>query len=162
MPEITLLGWFHTIVGITALVTGFYTLVKFSVINLDTVTGKIYLACTLVAAATALMIFQHGKFGAAHMLAVLTLVALAGGFLVTKIGFLSKIAPYFQAWCYTATLLFHMIPAITDATLRLPVGDPFLTSPHDPLLKQFFLAFLIIFLVGYAFQFRWIKKQNAQ
>lgn len=33
MPEITAFGWFHTVVGILALLTGFYTLVRFKVIR---------------------------------------------------------------------------------------------------------------------------------
>ena len=161
MPEITLLGWFHTIIAIIALIAGFYTLAVFKVITPEQKSGQLYLACTFVAAATALMIYQHGGFGPAHGLAVLTLLALAGGFFVTKIPALAKIAAYFQAFCFSATLLFHMIPAITDGLLRLPVGNPVLTNPHDPLLRKFYLAFVAIFLVGYGMQFLWLKKQKA-
>jgi len=161
MPEITLLGWFHTIIAIIALIAGFYTLAVYRVITPEQKTGQLYLGCTFIAAATALMIYQHGGFGPAHGLAVLTLLALAGGFLVTKISAFAKIAAYFQAFCFSATLLFHMIPAITDALLRLPVGDPVLTNPEHPLLRGFYLAFLVIFLVGYVMQFLWLKKQSS-
>ena len=160
MPEIIPLGWFHTIIAIVALIAGFYTLGKYRVITTKQRTGQIYLACTLVTAVTALMIYQHGGFGAAHGLAVLTLLALVGGFLVTRISVFDPIADYFQAFCFSGTLLFHMIPAITDATLRLPVGDPFLTNPESPVLRGFYLAFLVIFLVGYTLQFRWLKGQR--
>lgn len=159
MPEITLLGWFHTIIAIIALVAGFYTLVVYKIITLDHKSGQLYLGFTLIAAVTALMIYNQGGFGPAHMLAVLTLLALIAGFLVSKISALSKIAVYFQAFCYTATLLFHMIPAITDGLLRLPVNDPILTTIHDPMLRGFYLLFLVIFFVGYAFQFFWLKKR---
>jgi uncharacterized membrane protein len=161
MPEITLLGWIHTIIAIIALVAGFYTLAVYKVITTDQKTGQLYLVCTFIAAATALFIYKHGGFGPAHGLAVLTLLALAGGYLVTKIAALSKIAPYFQAFCFSGTLLFHMIPAITDGLLRLPVGDPFLSNPEDPILRGFYLAFLVIFLVGYVLQFLWLRKQQA-
>ncbi|MGK0375547.1 MAG: putative membrane protein [Arenicella sp.] len=159
MPDITLFGWFHTIIAIIALVAGFYTLAVYKIIKLEHKSGKIYLGCTLIAAVTALMIYNQGGFGPAHMLAVLTILALLAGFLVTKISALSKIAVYFQAFCYTSTLLFHMIPAITDGLMRLPVNDPILTTIHDPLLRQFYLLFLVIFLVGYALQFMWIKNK---
>ncbi|NCF20047.1 MAG: hypothetical protein GWP63_17570 [Haliea sp.] len=160
MPEITLLGWIHTIIAIIALIAGFYTLAVYKVITPGQKTGQLYLACTFIAAATALMIYKHGGFGPAHGLAVLTLLALAGGLLVTRITALEKIAVYFQAFCFSATLLFHMIPAITDGLLRLPVGDPVLTNPEDPILKGFYLAFLVTFLVGYGLQFMWLKKQT--
>lgn len=160
MPEITLLGWFHTIIAIVALVAGFYSLAVHKLITLDKTSGQIYLVCTFIAAATALMIYNQGGFGPAHMLGVLTLLALLAGYLVTKISLFSPIADYFQAFCFSSTLLFHMIPAITDGLLRLPVGDPYLTDIHHPLLKQFYLAFVIIFVIGYTLQFFWIKKNK--
>ncbi|MEH6567791.1 MAG: hypothetical protein V7709_01865, partial [Halioglobus sp.] len=87
---------------------------------------------------------------------------LLGGTLVSKIPAFSKIADYFQAFCFSGTLLFHMIPAITDGLLRLPIGDPFLTNKHDPLLRNFYLLFVVIFLVGYVAQFIWLKKSSAR
>ncbi|MDP5130756.1 MAG: hypothetical protein NWQ54_07715 [Paraglaciecola sp.] len=160
MPEISLLGWIHTSIAIIALVAGYYTLAVHKVITLEHKSGQIYLACTLVAAITALMIYQHGGFGGAHALAVLTLLALVAGYFVSKIPALSIIADYFQAFCFSATLLFHMLPAITDSLLRLPVSAPILTNPEDPLLKTFYLAFLSVFVIGYILQFMWIKKRK--
>lgn len=49
MPEITALGWFHTVIAIIALVSGFFTIAKFKVIRRDTLSGQVYLVCTLVA-----------------------------------------------------------------------------------------------------------------
>ncbi len=159
MPEITILGWFHTIIAIIALLAGFYTLAVHKIISLENKTGQVYLICTLIAAISALMIYNQGGFGPAHMLAVLTLLALFAGFMVSKMPKLSKQAPYLQAFCYSGTLLFHMIPAITDGLLRLPVNEPFLNSIHDPLLKQFYLLFLVLFFVGYVLQFMWLRKR---
>ncbi len=157
----TPLGWFHTTIAVLALLSGFYTLVVYKVISPGPRTGKLYLLCTSIAAATALMIYKHGGFGPGHALAVLTLLALASGFLVTRIPLFAKIAAFAQALFFSATLLFHMIPAITDGLLRLPVGDPILTNPQDPLLKKFYAAFFVVFLAGYALQFRWLRKQNG-
>ncbi|MFT7262697.1 MAG: putative membrane protein [Halioglobus sp.] len=161
MPEMTLLGWIHTIIAIIALVAGFYTLAINKVITLKNKTGQIYLVCTLLAAISALMIYNQGGFGPAHILAILTLLALFGGFFVTKISAFSKIADYFQAFCFSGTVLFHMIPAITDGLLRLPVGDPILTSIEDPILRNFYLLFVGIFLVGIVLQFIWLKKNST-
>jgi uncharacterized membrane protein len=160
MPEITLLGWIHTIIAIGALITGFYTLVIYKVITPAQRTGQVYLICTLITAVTALMIYKHGAFGPGHSLAVLTLLALVGGFVVTKIRAFAKTAEYIQAFCFSGTLFFHMIPAITDGLLRLPPADPLLTDPRDPILKKFYLAFLVVFLVGYVVQFLWLRKQD--
>lgn len=160
MPEITWLGWIHTVIAIIALIAGFYTLAVHKVITPENKTSQVYLVCTLIAAVTALMIYKHGGFGAAHALAVLTLLALVAGFFVTKIPLFSGIADYFQAFCFSGTLLFHMIPAITDGLLRLPVGGPFLSNPEDPILKNFYLLFVVLFLVGYICQFLWLRKNR--
>jgi uncharacterized membrane protein len=160
MPEMSLLGWIHTIIAIIALAAGYYTLAVYKVITLEHKTGQIYLSCTLIAALTALMIYQRGSFGAAHALAVLTLLAIFAGYFVEKIPVLSKIADYFKAFCFSGTLLFHMLPAITDGLLRLPVGDPVLTNPEDPLLKTFYLLFVGVFVLGYILQFIWIKNRK--
>jgi len=159
MPEITLLGWIHTGIAIVALVAGFYTLAVYKVISPSRKSGQLYLICTLVAAVTALMIYKHGGFGPAHGLAVLTLLALASGLIVTRIPAMGRSAKYLEALFFSGTLLFHMIPAITDGLLRLPTGNPVLTNPLDPILRTFYLAFLLIFLAGYVLQFRWLKKQ---
>ncbi len=159
MPEIIPLGWFHVAIGIIALYTGVLTLFRFREISLRTRSGQIYLVTTLVTAATALAIFQHGKIGPGHVLAVMTLVALALGAIAEKLKPFGKWSRHLQAISYSATLLFHSVPAVTDGLLRLPVGNPVLTSIEDPVLKMCYLGLLILFLVGVSLQMRWINQQ---
>lgn len=162
MPEITAFGWFHTIMGILALLTGFYTLAKNKVIEWHHLPGKVYIFSTLLTAVSALAIFKHGGFGVAHALAVLTLLALAAGGLASKTQLLKGLTPYFQAMCFTATLLFHMIPAITDGLMRLPVDNPVVSNIEDPLLRGFYLAFLVTYIVGFFMQVIWLRNQAKQ
>lgn len=161
MPEIIPLGWFHTFMGMLALVSGGIALTKYKEIKPDTRSGKIYLVATLITAGTALAIFQHGGFGVAHALAVLTLGALAVGTVASFTKLFGGWSRYVRALMYTATMLFHGIPAITDALLRLPVGDPFLTSLEDPIMQGSHLALLVLFLIGVTFQLRWIHRQGG-
>ena len=158
MPEIIPLGWFHTAMGIIAMLSAIYTLAKYKEIGLRTRSGQIYLVATLITAGTALAIFQHGGFGPAHGLAVMTLLALTVGTVAATTNLFGKLSRYVQAFSYTATLLFHSIPAVTDSLMRLPVGDPVLTSIEDPILKMCYLALLVAFLIGVSLQFRWIYR----
>lgn len=160
MPEMTPLGWLHTALGIIAIVSGVIALSKYREITLRTRSSQIYLAATLITAATALGIFQHGTFGPGHVLAVLTLGALFVGTVAATTNLFGKLSRYLQALSYSATLLFHSIPAITDGLLRLPVGDPVLTSIEDPALKIGYLVLLVIFLIGATLQLRWIHGQS--
>ena len=159
MPEMTLLGWFHTILGILAVLSGFYTIYKYRVISSEVGSGKLYVLVTLLVAGSALGIYNQGGFGVAHVLAVLTLIALAGGYIMERYKWFGSFSKYFQALGYTSTLLFHMIPAITDFLRRLPVGDPFIDSFEDPLLLNFHTAFLIIYALGIIAQMIWLKRQ---
>lgn len=161
MPEITLFGWFHTGIAILALAAGFYTLAKFKMIRSDTTSGQLYLVCTILAAASALGIYKHGGFGVGHALAVLTLGAVLVGGVAEKSNLFGKISSYLQAAAYSATLLFHMIPAITDGLMRLPVDSPLVTRIEDPLLRGFHLAFLLTYLIGLGLQIRWLRKGNS-
>ncbi|MBT8100453.1 MAG: hypothetical protein KJO82_11915 [Gammaproteobacteria bacterium] len=160
MPEIIPLGWFHTVMGVVALLSGGYTLARFREISLRTRSGQVYLLTTFITAGTALAIFQHGMFGPAHVLAVMTLLALAVGAVAETLKPFGKLSRYVQAIGYSATLLFHCIPAVTDGLLRLPVGDPVLTSIEDPVFKMLYLGLLVIFLVGVSLQLRWIHRQR--
>ena len=159
MPEMTVLGWFHTILGILAVLSGFYTLYKYKIITTEKSSGRLYVLVTLLVAGSALGIYNQGGFGIAHVLAVLTLIALAGGYFMEKFKWFGSFSKYFQALGYTSTLLFHMIPAITDFLRRLPLGDPFIDSFEDPLLLNFHTAFLVIYLVGLVTQMVWLKRQ---
>ena len=188
MPEITALGWFHTVMGIIALVSGGIALFRHKEITLQARSGQIYLVTTLITAATALAIFQHGGFGPApkfplphdltfasnygeagalnlfgpaHGLAVMTLAALLVGTVASITYLFGRFSRHVRAVSYTATLLFHSIPAVTDGLMRLPVGDPVLSSIEDPLLKQCYLVLLVLFLLGVSLQLRWISRQAS-
>ena len=156
----TMLGWFHTVLGVGAVLSGFYTIFKYRVISIEENSGRLYVYLTLVVAVSALGIYNQGGFGIAHILAVLTLIAITGGVIMEKVKLFGSFSKYFQALGYTSTLLFHMIPAITDFLRRLPVGDPFVDSLEDPLLINFLLAFLLIYFVGISNQMLWLKKQE--
>jgi uncharacterized membrane protein len=161
MPEITVLGWFHTAMGIIAILAAVYTFVKHREILLTTRSGQLYLVTTLITAATALMIFQHGGFGPAHALAVMTLLALGVGTVAATTRIFGRLSRYIQATSFTATLLFHGVPAVTDALMRLPVGDPVLTSIEDPILKRCYLVLFALFLIGTALQLVRIYRQRS-
>lgn len=161
MPEMIPLGWFHTIMGIIALVSGAVTLTRFKEISLRRRSGQIYLAATLITAATALAIFQRGVFGPGHALAVLTLAALTVGAIAELAKPIGKWSRHLQALSYSATLLFHCIPAVTDGLMRLPIGNPVVTEFDDSRLLGSYLVLLVLFLVGITLQLRWVHRQPA-
>ncbi|EAS47669.1 hypothetical protein GB2207_02657 [gamma proteobacterium HTCC2207] len=161
MAEITLVGWFHTILGILSIGTVIYTIAKYKIIKSTTRSGQIYLIATLITAISALTIFQNGGFNIAHLLAIATLLAVVVGWLAEKKRIVGGLSPYLQAASYSATFLFHMIPAITDGLRRLPVNDPVVTDVADPLLLGFYMAFAATYVVGVIAQAIWLRRSSA-
>ena len=150
----------HTGCGIAAILIGAYALNKYKVISFSERAAKIYLLLTLITASTALAIYNQGGFRIAHVLAILTLLALMAGTIVEKTYMLGSLSKYFFTLCYTSTFLFHMIPAITDTLRRLPVGDPFASSLDDPLVVSFHVLFFVIFVFSYVWQVQWLKRET--
>ncbi|GIS75647.1 MAG: hypothetical protein CM1200mP12_13660 [Gammaproteobacteria bacterium] len=98
MPEMTMLGWFHTVLGVVAVLSGFYTLYKYRVISMVEASGRLYVYVTLLVAGSALGIYNQGGFGIAHALAVLTLIAITGGFVMEKTKSLDHFQNIYKHW----------------------------------------------------------------
>ena len=161
MPPMTLLGWFHTVMGAIAILTAAYTLYQHRIIRAADQSGRVYLLTTLMVAGSALTNYSQSSFGVGHIVAVITLTALLSGYLLETLAPFGKWSVYLQTGAYTATVLFHMIPAITDFLRRLPVGDPFVDSMDAPLVQSLHLAFLAAFIVGVLAQWMWLANARG-
>jgi hypothetical protein len=122
--------------------------------------GRAYLVTTLITAATGLGIFQHGGFGPPHALSILTLLALAVGTLAACTALFGAISRYVQAVAYSATILFHLIPGVTETLTRLPPGQPLVSSPEAPVFGIIYGILFALFLVGLILQLRWLARQH--
>ena len=160
MPGLTAFGVFHTAIGVIALIYGFIALARDNEISPNNRRGQIYLVATLITAVTALGIFRHGGFGPPHALAVLTLLALAVGTVAARSHVFGSASRYVQAASYSATILFHMIPAVTESSTRLPPGAPLASSQDAPVLQGVQLMLLLAFLVGVTLQVRWLRSSS--
>jgi uncharacterized membrane protein len=159
MLGLTTLGVIHTAISLVAVVSGFWTLARYREISTSNGLGKTYLVTTFLTAATGLGIFQHGGFGPPHVLSILTLLALLVGTLAAVTGLFGRASSYVQAIFYSATLFFHMIPGFTETLTRLPPGAPVLPSADAPPFKVINAVLLLLFLVGLAFQLRWLRNK---
>lgn len=160
MPEMTLLGWFHTVMGVLAMALAIMTLVRDRVFAFTSAIGRPYLWVTVVVAGSALGIYNQGSFNIAHILALLTLAAVLGGYLMERFQPVGAFSRYLQMLAYSATLLFHVIPAITDFLRRLPVGDPIIDSFEDPLLLQSYQVALVLWLCLLGAQSVWLRRNG--
>jgi hypothetical protein len=155
------LGIFHTLVGVVALVSAAIALVRRKEISPSDRAGQVYLAATLVTAATAFGIFRHGGFTPGHGLAIMTIVAIAIGALAKATTIFGGAAHMVQAIAFTSTLLFHAIPTVTEGLTRLPPGAPVYASGEDPAFQKIYGVILVLFIVGLTMQIRWLRSSRA-
>jgi len=157
MSGLTPLGIFHTVISLVAVGAGLAAFVRDRRIVPESPLGRVYFWTTVITCVTAFGIFQHGGFGKPHALAVLTLMALAVAEVSQRTRWLGRASVYVATVAYSATFLFHMIPAVTETFTRLPVGAPLFANADDPALQKVTLAMLLIFLAGVALQVRRLR-----
>lgn len=163
MFGLTILGIFHTVISLIAVVCGAISLVKYHEISSKSIVGKIYIYTTIIVCITGFGIFQHGGFGVAHALGIVTLIVLAIAIVTAQINSLfGMLSPYISTIAFSMTFLFHLIPAINETMTRLPYGNPIAISPEDPIIKPFIGICFLLFIVGAVFQVIDIKKKKKQ
>lgn len=141
------LGAVHTAISLAALVAGITALVRSGAIAWNSGTGKLYVWATAITALTGFGIFNRGGFNEAHALGLVTLAVLAVAWAGASGKFGARSGTV-ETVALSLTFYFHLIPGITETSLRLPVGAPLASSPDEPWLKAaaglLFLGFLLV------------------
>ena len=157
--EISIIGWLHTILGTLAIILAVFIIATQGFIKSKNNLGKLYIIATLTTASTALMLFKNGGFNLAHVLAILTIVAIILGIASEKYNILG-ISKYIQAMSYTGSVLFHLIPGIAEVNKRLPFDNPMGLSVLDPINISYYLIFTAIIGTTILIQWYFLWKQN--
>lgn len=161
MFGLTQLGVFHTAISLIAVGAGVIALLRDRKITSKNTLGKVYVIATVITCLTGFGIFQHGGFGKAHVLGIITLVVLGVAWLAEYTSTFGRVSPYIATVSYSATFLFHMIPAITETTTRLPLGAPLLPNADAPALQAATAVLFVLFLIAATLQVRALRAGNA-
>lgn len=156
---LTQLGVIHTLISLVAVIAAVIAFFRDKGINPANTLGKVYIWTTILTCLTGFGIFQHGGFGKAHVLGIITLLTLGVAWLGDQGRFGAKSA-YVSTLCYSITFVFHMIPAVTESSTRLPLGAPLLSSPEAPELKAATGVLLVLYVIGAILQVRRLKAQG--
>ena len=157
--EISSIGWIHTILGTLAIFIALFIIVTQGYIKSTNNLGKFYIIATLITASTALMLYKNGGFNLAHILAILTLVAIFLGISSEKYNIFG-FSKYVQAMSYTGSILFHLIPGIAEVNKRLPINNPLGLSVLDPINIRYYLIFTAIIGLTIMIQWYFIRKKR--
>jgi len=156
---ITLLGWFHTILGIAAILTGLFLLIKENFIRINSFLGRFYLVSTVITAGSSLFIYNAtGNFNTAHLLSVVTVLAIFFALILHKVNIFGVLNKYLKELALSSTVFFSMLPTTAEVLKRLPPKDPFVDSIDDPLVIKFYIAYVFIYGVFALFQIYIINR----
>ena len=160
--DISFIGWIHTLIALIAILSGAYSLKKYTIIETKNFSAKIFIVTTIIAAITALLIYKRG-FGVGHLLAIITLFAVIFGYINERGLFFGFLTPYFQTVSYSALFLFHMIPGITEILRRFPLDNPIVIDSNvdHPILISFYITFFISYLIITTNQIIWLQKRGS-
>lgn len=161
MFGLTSLGIVHTAISLVAVAVGVMAFFRYKEILARTTLGKVYVVTTILTCLTGFGIFQHGGFGKPHALGIVTLLVLLLAAVAGRTQVLGRASPYVETISYSATFLFHMIPAMTETSTRLPLGAPLLANAEAPELKAATAVLFALFLVGAALQVRRLRAVQA-
>jgi uncharacterized membrane protein len=152
MFGLTALGILHTLISLVAVGAGLVALCRDGAIAGRGSLVQVYVIATVLTCLTALGIFRHGGFNIAHALALLTLAVLAVAVTAGRTTLFGRASRHVETIAYSMSFLFHLIPAITEVSTRLPPQAPLASGPDDPALKAATGVLLLLFLVGASIQ----------
>lgn len=158
---LTYLGVIHTAISLVAVATALIAFVRDKEIIAASTLGKVYIWTTIFTCLTGFGIFQHGGFGKPHALGIITLLVLGIASVAGNTKVLGRASAYVETLSYSITFVFHMIPAITETSTRLPLGAPLLPNADAPELKAATGVLLLLYVMAAMLQVRRIRAQNA-
>src|SRR5437773_3596955 len=120
MLGLTPFGAFHTAISLVAVLAGLVAFIRYKAISPRSLAGKVYIGMTVATCVTGFFIFHHGGFGKPHVLGIVTLLVLGVAAIAGYSNVFGRASRYVETISYSATFFFHMIPAITETSTRLP------------------------------------------
>ncbi|NCV45449.1 MAG: hypothetical protein EBW62_00490 [Proteobacteria bacterium] len=156
---ITYMGWFHTIVGIPAILVGLYLLFRDRFIYINTGLAKFYLIATVITSVSSLFIFRAtGAFNMAHFNSVIIILAVLFAYILHKRSIFGSLSIYLKQLALTGTVFFSMLPTTVEVLKRVPPSNPLASSIEDPLVLNFYMSYVVIFGIFAVYQIFKISK----
>lgn len=160
-PAMSSVGLIHTAISLVAVGAGALALVRDGCIDVAAGAGRTYVSMTVLTCLSGFFIFAHGNFGKPHALGVMTLLVLGLAGMARWTALFGRRAPSLETVALSLTMFFHLIPAITETSTRLPVGAPLVDSPEAPILAALTGVLFLIFLAGATWQVRRLRGERS-
>ena len=157
LPQLSAIGWFHTLGSLPAIPLALYLLIRHGRIVPGSLMGKAYLVFMFIGAISGVIVIRDPP---GVLISILSLGSLIVG---STIGYVSALARH-RWWIETTALstsaFTQFLPSVTETLTRRPADGPIADSPQAPLVVAFQLTLLVILIVGLFFQLRFLKPKT--
>jgi len=160
--NLSILGIFHTIIGISALAGAMIGFIKYGKISLTHLSGKVYFYATLITSLSALGISKAGGFNAGHVFSLFIIVLISAAYFLFSSKKESRRARYFENFLLSFSFFLSLIPTVNETFTRVPIGHPLAKDIKDPIIGQTLLVIFLLFVIGSIFQFMKQRKENVK
>lgn len=151
LPELSPLGWFHTLGSLPAVPIGLALMVRHGRIDPASLWGRVYLLVMFVGAISGVLVIRDAP-GVA--ISILSLGSLVVGSLVRFATPLGRHRGWIETVAMSTSLFTLLLPSVTETLTRLPAGNPIADSPQAPLVVAFQLTLLVALIVVITLQLR--------
>lgn len=155
LPQLSALGWFHTLGSLPAVPIALYLLFRHGRILPATPLGKAYLVFMFIGGISGVLVIKDPP-GVA--ISILCLGSLVVGSTVGMIGFLDHQRWWIETVAFSTSVFTLFLPSLTETLTRLPAGDPVAASPQAPLVVGLQLSLVVILIVGVTLQLLFLKR----
>ncbi|MDB5420899.1 MAG: hypothetical protein JWR59_846 [Brevundimonas sp.] len=157
LPQLSAIGWFHTLGSLPAVPIALYLLIRHGRILPGTPVGKAYLFFMFVGALSGVIVIKDPP---GVLISILSLGSLLVGSTVGKIGALAKHHWWIETTALSVSVFTLFLPSLTETLTRLPAGHPIAASPQAPLVVMVQLSLLVILILGLTLQLRFLKPKT--
>ena len=155
LPELSPLGWFHTLGSLPAVPIGLALMIRHGRIDPSSLWGKIYLLFMFTGAISGVLVIRDPP-GVA--ISILSLGSLVTGALVRFVTPLGRHRGWIETVAMSTSLFTLLLPSVTETLTRLPAGHPIAANPQAPLVVAFQLSLVVILIVGVTLQLMFLKR----
>ncbi|RZJ01987.1 MAG: hypothetical protein EON90_01340 [Brevundimonas sp.] len=155
LPELSPLGWFHTLGSLPAVPIGLALMIRHGRIDPSSLWGKIYLLFMFIGAISGVLVIRDPP-GVA--ISILSLGALVTGALIRFAAPLGRHRGWIETVAMSVSLFTLLLPSVTETLTRLPAGDPIADSPQAPLVVTFQLTLLVALIVVIVLQLLYRRR----
>ena len=157
LPQLTALGWFHTLGSLPAVPLALYLLIRYGRIPPEKTLGKAFLVFMFIGALSGVLVIKDPP-GVA--ISILSLGSLIVGSTIGFIGPLQRHHWWVQTVALSVSVFTLFLPSVTETLTRLPADGPIADSPQAPLVVAFQLSLVVLLIIGVTLQLLFLRPPS--